>query len=81
MLGGLSVFSPEHGFACDNVINFQVVFASGDIVNANTAENSDLYRAIRGGQSNFGIVTRCDIITHEGPTFWGGGILYPYECE
>jgi FAD/FMN-containing dehydrogenase len=80
-LGGLSFFSPEHGFSCDNVVNFRVVLASGDIVTANAAENSDLYRAIRGGQSNFGIVTRFDIITHDRPTFWGGGILYPYECE
>jgi hypothetical protein len=63
------------------VANFQVVLASGDIVNADAAENSDLYRAIRGGQSNFGVVTRFDIITHERPTFWGGGILYPHECE
>lgn len=26
-------------------------------------------------------MTRFDIITHERPTFWGGGILYPDECE
>lgn len=80
-LGGLSFFSPEHGFACDNVANFQIVLASGDIVNANAVENPDLYRAIRGGQSNFGIVTRFDIITHERSTFWGGRIPHPYGCE
>jgi hypothetical protein len=63
------------------VANFQVVVASGDIVNANADENPDLFRAIRGGHSNFGIVTRFDIITHARNKFWGGGILYPDMCE
>jgi FAD/FMN-containing dehydrogenase len=50
-------------------------------VNANKNENADLFRAIRGGQSNFGIVTRFDIITHKQPSYWGGGILYPDFTE
>jgi FAD/FMN-containing dehydrogenase len=79
--GGLSFFSPEFGFSCDNVENFQIVIASGDIVNANAKENTDLFHAIRGGHSNFGIVTRFDIITHARNKFWGGGILYPDKCE
>jgi hypothetical protein len=50
-------------------------------VNANAEENTDLFRAIRGAHSNFGIVTRFDIITHVRNNFWGGGILYPDVCE
>ncbi|TVY62882.1 Bifunctional solanapyrone synthase, partial [Lachnellula suecica] len=79
--GGLSFFSPKLGFACDNIVNVEVVLASGDIVHANSKENSDLFRAIRGGQCNFGIVTRLDILTHEQATCWGGGILYPDTTE
>ncbi|PVH94315.1 FAD-binding domain-containing protein [Periconia macrospinosa] len=78
--GGLSFFAPELGFACDNVVNMEIVTSKG-IVNANAHENTDLFRAIRGGQGNFGIVTRFDIKTHERNTYWGGGILYPDTTE
>lgn len=50
-------------------------------MNANADENTDLFRAIRGGQCNFGVVTRFDILTHERKTYWGGGILYPESTE
>ncbi|KAI1413659.1 6-hydroxy-D-nicotine oxidase [Hypoxylon sp. FL1857] len=63
--GGLSAFSNLRGLAVDNVVNFEVVLADSTIVNANTAENADLYRALKGGGANFGIVTRFDIQTHE----------------
>ena len=42
---------------CDNVVNFEVVLSSGQVVDANEKENSDLWVALRGGSSNFGIVT------------------------
>jgi FAD/FMN-containing dehydrogenase len=53
----------------------QIVTPKG-IVDANANENTDLFIAIRGGQGNFGIVTRFDIRTHERSAYWGGGILY-----
>ncbi|KAK3688815.1 hypothetical protein B0T22DRAFT_426769 [Podospora appendiculata] len=59
--GGISYFSPRYGFTCDTVSNFQVVLASGAIVNANATSNPDLFVALRGGSNNFGIVTRVDL--------------------
>ncbi|ROW15441.1 hypothetical protein VPNG_02432 [Cytospora leucostoma] len=41
--GGLSFFSSREGFVCDNVINYEVVLASGRVVNANANENPDLF--------------------------------------
>ncbi|KAK3323217.1 hypothetical protein B0T19DRAFT_425416 [Cercophora scortea] len=63
--GGISYFSPRYGFTCDTVTNFQVVLASGAIVNANATSNSDLFVALRGGSNNFGIVTRVDLKAFE----------------
>ncbi|KAI3394085.1 hypothetical protein diail_3209 [Diaporthe ilicicola] len=74
--GGLSLFSSREGFICDNVVNFEVVLASGTIVNANAAENSDLWRALRGGGNNLGVVTRYDLRTFKQGPFWGGAVLY-----
>jgi FAD/FMN-containing dehydrogenase len=79
--GGLSYFAPELGFACDNVANFEVVLASGEIVNANANSNSDLFRALKGGQNNFGVITRFDVCTNPHHKLWGGGIQYPLSTE
>lgn len=61
--GGLSFFSPQTGFSCDSVVNFEVVLASGAIVNANATSNASLFRALKGGGNNFGVVTRVDMRT------------------
>ncbi|KAI0145377.1 FAD-binding domain-containing protein [Xylariaceae sp. FL1272] len=61
--GGLSHFSARAGWSCDNVVNFEVALASGELVNANEKENADLWRALKGGGNNFGVVTRFDITT------------------
>lgn len=38
----------------------------------------DLYKALKGGGNNFGIVTRFDMKTFEQGKIWGGEILHPY---
>ena len=55
----------------------KVVLASGAIVNANIAENPDLYRALKGGGNNFGIVTRFDLRTFSQGKLWGGFVVTP----
>ncbi|KAI4131250.1 MAG: hypothetical protein LQ338_001344 [Usnochroma carphineum] len=74
--GGLSFFSARYGFVCDNVVNFEIVLASGDIVNANATSNSDLWVALRGGSNNFGVVTRFDLRTFQQAPFYGGQVFY-----
>ncbi|KAI0446386.1 FAD-binding domain-containing protein [Xylaria telfairii] len=59
--GGNSYYSGRTGFGCDSVVNFEVVLANGTIINANQTANSDLWQALKGGSSNFGIVTRFDM--------------------
>lgn len=79
--GGLSFFSPRYGFVCDNVQNFEIVLAQGEVINANSRENADLWFALKGGSSNFGVVTRFDLKTFEQGDFWGGFIVYPIETR
>lgn len=74
--GGLSFFSSREGFICDNVINFEVVTASSDIVQANAHENADLWKALKGGGNNFGVVTRFDLRTYPQKPFWSGIVFY-----
>jgi hypothetical protein len=49
-----------------------VVLASGQIVQANSSGNQDLHTALKGGSSNFGIVTRFDMKTFKQGPYWGG---------
>ena len=57
-------------------MNYQVVLANGRIVNANAEENADLWVSLRGGSSNFGIITRFDMRTFAQGNIWGGIIRY-----
>ncbi|KAI1209700.1 FAD-binding domain-containing protein [Annulohypoxylon truncatum] len=74
--GGLSYFSYSRGFVCDNVVNYEVVLANGEVVNANAETNSDLWIALKGGGNNFGIVTRFDLRVFEQGHLWGGKVFY-----
>ncbi|KAF7557419.1 hypothetical protein G7Z17_g737 [Cylindrodendrum hubeiense] len=76
--GGISYFSGLRGWACDNVRSFEVVLASGHIVNASPIANADLYWALRGGGgSNFGIVTRFDLASFEQGDMWSNYRIFP----
>lgn len=79
--GGISYFSGLHGWALDNVENYQVVIADGSIVNANNASHPDLYFALRGGGNNLGIVTRFDLATFPHGLMWGGMVLHPISAN
>ena len=75
--GGNSFFGPRYGFGCDGVRNFEVVLAGGQIVNANATSNPDLFKALKGGSNNFGVITRFDFITFPQGDLWGGFVIYP----
>ncbi|KAL3419257.1 FAD binding domain-containing protein [Phlyctema vagabunda] len=78
--GGISFFSARYGWACDNVNNYQVVFADGTIRDVNYASYPDLYFALRGGGNNFGIVTRFDVVAFPQGDMWGGSDTYLYDA-
>ena len=55
----------------------EIVLADSSIVNANAIQRPDLFRALKGGSNNFGIVTRFDLKTYPQGQLWGGFIAYP----
>ncbi|KAJ4298223.1 hypothetical protein N0V90_006122 [Kalmusia sp. IMI 367209] len=75
--GGVSFFSGRYGFACNNVQTYEVVLGNGTIVTASSSRNPRLFRALRGGSNNFGIVTRFDSKLFQQNEFWGGQIDQP----
>ncbi|KAH6629672.1 hypothetical protein C7974DRAFT_454528 [Boeremia exigua] len=75
--GGLSHFSGRHGWGCDNIRSYEVVLANGTLATASKTSNPDLYRALRGGGNNFGVVTRFDLDTFQQGPIWGGLHVWP----
>lgn len=77
--GGFGRLSRKFGLSIDNLLEADIVLASGKLVRANAEENADLFWAIRGGGGNFGVVTRFDFRLHElAPNVIGGDMIYPF---
>ncbi|KAL4742305.1 FAD binding domain protein [Aspergillus similis] len=75
--GGISFFTPRFGLACSNVLAYEVVLASGKIVTATARSYPDLWRALKGGSNNFGVVTRFTVRCFPSTKIWGGFIYAP----
>ncbi|KAK8108867.1 FAD-binding domain-containing protein [Apiospora sp. TS-2023a] len=78
--GGLSFHNCRTGLACDSVVRYEVVLADGRVVEADKDNNADLFRALKGGGNNFGVVTRFDLETFPAKTCWGGFAMYSDEA-
>lgn len=52
--------------------SFEIVLADGRVVTASSKSEPKLYRALRGGGSNFGIITTFELEAYLYNRFWGG---------
>jgi FAD/FMN-containing dehydrogenase len=77
--GGLGHLTRKCGLAIDNLLEAELVLASGERVRASADENPDLFWAIRGGGGNFGVVTSFLFRLHEVPAVVGGPTFWPVE--
>lgn len=68
---------------CDNVLQYEVVLPCGTTVVAadDGGEYNDLFRALRGGSNNFGIVTRFIFRTFPQGRLWGGTLVQSMETK
>lgn len=78
-LGGISFLSYRHGFASSNVINYEVVLSSGEIVNANSTSHPTVYWALKLGSTNFGIVTQFTMSVFPLDSVFGGAQVFAIE--
>ncbi|KAI0074365.1 FAD binding domain-containing protein [Panus rudis PR-1116 ss-1] len=73
--GGYGWLSSKHGLVIDNLVT--VVTADGSILTANDSQNTDLFWAIRGGGSNFGVVTEFVLKAHpQRRTVFAGALVF-----
>lgn len=69
-LGGcFGSFSNKLGPSASNVLEAKVVIASGELITASKCSYPDLFWALRGGGSGFGVVTEWTMRSYKSPAF------------
>ena len=62
--GGWGWLRRKYGLSLDNLLSVEIVTADGQVRTASATENADLFWAVRGAGSNFGVVTSFEFRLH-----------------
>ncbi|KAI1098868.1 FAD-binding domain-containing protein [Jackrogersella minutella] len=79
--GGLSYMSAQYGWAASSVLEYEIVLANGTIATASATQNPDLFKALKGGGNNFGIITTYVLQTHPQGDIFGGNLVFLHTDE
>ncbi|KAF2866830.1 hypothetical protein BDV95DRAFT_598711 [Massariosphaeria phaeospora] len=74
--GGLSYMSAQYGWSASSVLQYDIVFANGTIGHINKDNYPDLFKALKGGGNNFGVVTNYRLQAYRQGDIWGGNLVY-----
>ena len=75
--GGMGWLTRAYGLSIDNLLDVYLVTAAGEQVHASPQHNPELFWGVRGGGSNFGVVTRFEFQgVPLGPDVYAGGAWY-----
>jgi hypothetical protein len=77
--GGLPLTCRTYGLAADQVRSLELVTADGSVRTVSPDQDPDLFWAVRGGASNFGVVTAAEIDLVPLREIYGGELFYPAE--
>jgi FAD/FMN-containing dehydrogenase len=78
--GGVGHLRRKYGLTIDSLLSVDIVTADGTLRRASADENEDLFWAVRGAGSNFGVVTSFEFRAYPvGPMVMVGAVFYPLE--
>jgi FAD/FMN-containing dehydrogenase len=81
LAGGVGFLVRKNGLTADDLLAAEVVTADGEVVQVSEESDPDLFWAIRGGESNFGVATRFQLRLHEISDIVGGMLILPATPE
>ena len=81
LAGGIGFLARRNGLTIDDLLAAEVVTADGEVVQASEESDPELFWAIRGGESNFGVATRLQLRLHEISEIVGGMLILPATPE
>ena len=81
LAGGIGFLVRKNGLTIDDLLAAELVTADGEIVEVTEESDPDLFWAIRGGESNFGVATRFKLRLHEISEIVGGMLILPATPE
>jgi FAD/FMN-containing dehydrogenase len=81
LAGGIGFLVRKNGLTIDDLLAADVVTADGEVVRASEDSEPDLFWGIRGGEGNFGVVTRLQLRVHEISEIVGGMLILPASPE
>ncbi|WP_029135624.1 FAD-binding oxidoreductase [Nakamurella lactea] len=77
--GGLGLLSRKYGMTIDALLGAELVTADGQLLTVDAEHHPDLFWAIRGGGSNFGVITRFTFRLSPVDRVVGGLLVLPAE--
>ena len=78
--GGVGPLRRKYGLSIVSLLSVDIVTADGQLRRASPTENEDLFWAVRGAGSNFGVVTSFEFQAHPvGPMVMVGALFYRQE--
>ncbi|MEN2768575.1 FAD-dependent oxidoreductase [Ornithinibacillus xuwenensis] len=78
--GGLGYLRGMYGLTSDNIVGVNIVTAAGDLQYVNRFNHAELFWAIRGAGTNFGVVTKFEFQLHPvGKTILALDVIYDYK--
>lgn len=78
--GGFGWMTRKHGLALDNILSLEMVTADGELRKINANKNAELFYAVRGTHSNFGVVTNLEFQLHPvGPEVLAGMVMHELD--
>lgn len=75
--GGIGWLTRAYGLSIDNLLDVYLVTAAGELVHASPQDHPELFWAIRGAGSNFGVITRFEFQgVPLGPSVYAGAAWF-----